>query len=84
MPRISQPLLLYNEPVHTTIAAMSLASPMAWIVIGMMVLAAAVPASLHFFSTGSRLERRRRKNNPRVVNTARRPAVKLSVKTKKQ
>ena len=37
----------------------------------------------HFFSTEARLERRRRRSNTRLCSTAKRPTVRLSVRTKK-
>ena len=50
----------------------SLAGVLALIVIGGMVAA--------IFSSGARLERRRRKSNTRVISKANRPMVKFSVR----
>jgi hypothetical protein len=53
-------------------------------VVGMIVLVAMVGLIAHFLSSEAKLERRRRRNNSRLISKSRRPTVKLSVRTKKR
>jgi hypothetical protein len=50
---------------------------------GLIVLVVLIGFAARFFSPEARLERRRRRNNYRVISKARRPIVRLSVRTKK-
>ena len=52
--------------------------------IGLIVLVALVGFGAHYFSPEARLERRRRRNNYRVISKARRPMVMLNVRDKKR
>jgi hypothetical protein len=51
--------------------------------IGLIVLVALVGSAAHFLSPDAKLERRRRRNNYRVITTAKRPAVRLNARAKK-
>ena len=62
---------------------MNFDNPVVLAVASLIVLAALAGILAHFFSTEARLERRRRRNNCRVISKARRPIVTLSVRTKK-
>ena len=53
------------------------------VVVAALVLTLAVGALTSYFSPEAKAERRRRKNNGPVINTSRRPAVKLSARTEK-
>jgi hypothetical protein len=55
-----------------------------WIIAAAIILTMVVGALTSYFSPEAKADRRRRKNNAPVVNTARRPAVKLSVRTEKK
>ena len=59
---------------------MNFDNPATW-VLGGLAAVALVCFGTHYFSNDARLERRRRKNNARVVSTSRRPTVKFSVHT---
>ena len=63
---------------------MNFVSSFVFVVIGVLVLALVVWISVRYFSTDSRMERRRRKSNYRVVTKAKAPSVTLSVRTKKE
>ncbi|HMJ88515.1 MAG TPA: hypothetical protein VK530_01795 [Candidatus Acidoferrum sp.] len=63
---------------------MNFENPIVWIAAGISALLIGVVVLKQFFSEEARIERRRRKSNARVVSNARRPAVKLSVKTKRK
>jgi hypothetical protein len=57
--------------------------PLLLAIVGLMVLLVIVGIATRFFSPEARLERRRRRNNYRVISKARRPMVTLKVRTKK-
>jgi len=63
---------------------MSFDNPFVLAAISLIVLVAMFGFAAHYFSPEARLERRRRRNNARVVSKTRRPMVTLSVKTKKR
>lgn len=63
---------------------MTFENPWFVILIGLAALLLAGWVWRGFFSTESRLERRRRRNNARIASNARRPMVKFSVRTKKE
>ena len=54
------------------------------VVIGGVLLIFLAWSAVSYFSPEARVERRRRKNNAKVVTRAGRPMVKLSVKTEKK
>jgi len=62
---------------------MSFDNPVILAAVGLIVLVALVSFAAHFFSPEARLERRRRRNNYRVVSKAKRPIVTLNARTKK-
>jgi hypothetical protein len=62
---------------------MNFDNPVVLAVASLIVLAAIAGILSHYFSTEARLERRRRRNNYRVVSKARRPVVTLNARTKK-
>ena len=62
---------------------MNLDHPVVLGVASLVVLAAVTGILSHYFSSEARLERRRRRNNYRVVSKARRPVVTLNARTKK-
>jgi hypothetical protein len=74
---------LYKTPAPDSDHRMDFENPVVWIVAGLILLGVAVTFVAPRFSAEARLERRRRKNNARVINKSGRPAVKLSVRTKK-
>ena len=53
------------------------------VVASLIVLGAMIGLGAHFLSPEARLERRRRRNNYRVVSKSRRPMVRLNVRNKK-
>jgi len=53
-------------------------------ILGVMAVTGGVLIVRHFFSAEARWERRRRRSNTRISSTAKRPMVKLSVRTKKE
>lgn len=61
--------------------AMDFDNPRLWIAVGIVATVAVASFLVLYFAPDARLERRRRKNNSRVVSTARRPMVKFSVRT---
>ena len=63
--------------------AMDVEFSIVWILVGAIALAIAGGALAAYFSPNARAERRRRKNNARIVNKSNRPTVKFSVRTKK-
>jgi hypothetical protein len=63
---------------------MNFQSPVALAVLSLIVIAVFAGIATRFFSPESRLERRRRRNNQRVISKARRPGVVLSARTKKR
>ena len=63
---------------------MSFIKPVLLTVSSLIVLVAIVALIAHFFSPEAKLERRRRRNNYRVISKSRRPMVKLSARTKKR
>jgi hypothetical protein len=63
---------------------MNFDNPFVLAAVGLIVLVAMFGFGAHYFSPEARLERRRRRNNSRVVSKTRRPMVTLSVKTKKR
>ncbi len=62
---------------------MSFDSPVVLAVASLIVGGVLFAIFLRYFSPEARLERRRRRNNCRVVSKARRPMVTLKVRTKK-
>jgi len=62
---------------------MSFDNPVILAAVGLIVLVAIVSLAAHFFSPEATLERRRRRNNCRVVSKSKRPIVTLNVRTKK-
>ena len=62
---------------------MDLEISIVWILVGAIGLAIAGGALATYFSPNARAERRRRKNNGRIVSKSDRPTVKFSVRTKK-
>jgi len=63
---------------------MNLENPVLLAAIGLIVLIAMVGFGAHFFSPEARLERRRRRNNYRVVSKPGRPMVMLNVRTRQR
>jgi len=63
---------------------MTLDNPVLLSAIGLIVLVALIGFAAHFFSPEARLERRRRRNNYRVISKTRRPMVTLNVRNKKR
>ena len=63
---------------------MNLDNPFSLAAIGLIVLVALIGFAAHFFSPEARLERRRRRNNYRVISKTRRPMVTLNVRNKKR
>jgi hypothetical protein len=63
--------------------AMDFELSIVWILVGAIGLAIGGGALAAYFSPNARAERRRRKNNGRIVNKSNRPTVKFSVRTKK-
>ena len=61
---------------------MDFVSPIVWIVAGVIVLGIILVFVAPKFSTAARLERRRRKNNARIVSKEKRPSIKFSVRTR--
>lgn len=60
---------------------MNFSQPMLWSVVGVLALIVIGGMVAAIFSSGARLERRRRKSNTRVVSKATRPMVKFSART---
>jgi hypothetical protein len=66
---------------------MNFDNPVLLAAVGLIVLVAMVGVFgliAHFFSPEAKLERRRRRNNYRVISKSRRPMVKFSARTKKR
>ena len=61
---------------------MSFENPWVWIGSGLILFVIIVVILSPRFSTGARLERRRRKSNARIVSKSGKPTVKFSVRTK--
>jgi beta-lactamase regulating signal transducer with metallopeptidase domain len=61
---------------------MNFENPLMWIVGGLMLFLILVVILAPRFSAQARLERRRRKNNARIVSRSAKPTVKFSVHTK--
>ena len=61
---------------------MNFGNPISLAILGIIALGGAWIVR-HFFSTEARLERRRRRSNTRLSSKAKRPMVRLSVRTKK-
>jgi hypothetical protein len=61
---------------------MNFENPLMWIVGGLILFLILVVIVAPRFSAQSRLERRRRKSNARIVSKSGRPTVKFSVHTK--
>ena len=74
---------LYNTAAAPKLRRMSFDNPILLGVISLMVLGGITGVVAHFFSPEAKLERRRRRNNYRVVTKARRPMVRLNVRSKK-
>ena len=62
--------MIFGNPIFVAVA-------------GLAVLVAIVGLGAHLFSPEAKLERRRRRNNYRVISKARRPMVRLNVRDKK-
>jgi len=62
---------------------MDFANPLLLAIIGVAVLALGYWVVKHFFSAEAKWERRRRRSNSPIANKRNGPAVKLSVRTKK-
>jgi hypothetical protein len=62
---------------------MNLDNPVVLAVASLIFVASLAGILAHYFSPEARLERRRRRNNCRVISKARRPIVTLSVRTRK-
>ncbi|HTD65334.1 MAG TPA: hypothetical protein VK846_02235 [Candidatus Limnocylindria bacterium] len=62
---------------------MDFGNPIVWIVVGLIVAALVTVIVAPRFSAEARLERRRRKNNARVISKSQRPTVKFSARTEK-
>ena len=54
------------------------------VILGVIAVIGGAWTVRHFFSAEARWERRRRRSNTRIACTAKRPTVKLSVRTKKE
>lgn len=63
-------------------ARVNLEYPAAWIVGGLILFVIIVVIIAPRLSPQARLERRRRKNNARIVSKSSKPTVKFSVRTK--
>ena len=63
---------------------MNFDSPLLLAAIGLIVLVVVLAFGAHCFSPEARLERRRRRNNYRVISKSRRPMVTLNVRNKKR
>ena len=59
------------------------ANPVLLAAVGLIVLVAMVGFAAHFFSPEAKLERRRRRNNYRVISKSKAPAVRLNARAKK-
>jgi hypothetical protein len=66
---------LKNESVN-------FANPYVWLIVGLVVIGVIYWLASHYFSPEAKAERRRRRSNAPLRSTAKRPMVKLSVKTK--
>jgi hypothetical protein len=62
---------------------MNFDNPIVFAILGIIAVIAGAWIARHFFSAEARWERRRRRSNTRVSSTAKRPMVRLSVRTKK-
>ena len=62
---------------------MSFDNPVILAAVGLIVLVAIVSFAARFLSPEAKLDRRRRRNNYRVVSKSKRPIVTLNVRTKK-
>jgi hypothetical protein len=62
---------------------MSFDNPVLLAVVGLIVLVALVGFATRFLSPDAKLERRRRRNNYRVISKAKRPVVRLNARVKK-
>jgi len=62
---------------------MDVQNPIVWIALGLLVLLGIGVFVASYLSPEARIERRRRKNNARIVSKANRPTVKFSVRTGK-
>jgi len=63
---------------------MNLDNPFLLAAIGLIVLVLIIGFAANYFSPEARLERRRRRNNYRVVSKIRKPMPTLNVRTKKR
>jgi predicted ABC-type sugar transport system permease subunit len=63
---------------------MNFENPLVWIGAGLVLFVIVVVFIAPKFSNASRLERRRRKSNARIVSKTGKPTVKFSVRTKDQ
>jgi hypothetical protein len=73
--------LLYKSSLISAPLVMDFENPIA-IILGVFFLIVVSRLVVSSFSQEARLERRRRKNNARIISRAGRPSIKLSVKTK--
>jgi len=77
-------VVLYKHTVANRLGCMNFDNPVLFAAIGLIALVAGVAFAGHYFAPEARLERRRRRNNYRVVSKIRRPVVTLSVRTRKK
>lgn len=73
---------LYKTVGTQQIKHMNFENPLVWIGAGLVLFVILVVFIAPKFSTASRLERRRRKSNARIVSKTGKPTVKFSVRTK--
>jgi len=74
---------LYNFQRRPKLPHMNFGNPVVLAAIILIVLIGLVGISARYFTSDARLERRRRRNNYRVVSKSKRPIATLSVRTKK-
>ena len=73
-------LTLYKAGAIRPNELMNFSQPMLWSVVGVLALLLIGGMVAASFSSGARLERRRRKSNTRVISKANRPMVKFSAR----
>ena len=74
---------LYNLEFAPRLPSMNSDNPVVLAAIGLIVLVALAGFAAHFLSPDAKLERRRRRNNYRVISKAKGPAVRLNARGKK-
>jgi len=82
-PPARQPHTLYNLAATDYSRAMNISNPVLLAVTSLIVFGVLFGLLARYFSPEARLERRRRRNSYPVVSKARRPMVRLNVRTKK-